>query len=162
MPGLFPAQSAPPAQKTLLQKVLPLIHVVAAWLLLAYFVFWKEPETFSERAYGVVGSENRWSRWAELSRRKPDETWGVQFVPFFWAFTTLTLVLHTWRIFQGLDPVRPPMILSLALQYMPPSLSSLILNIMKYLQIGNVFIDDVAALIFGMGVLIWLASLFTD
>lgn len=80
MPNLFPLPAAAPTPKSLLQRVLPLIHVVAAWILLVYFIFWREPVAFSDNTHGVIGSENRWSRWAELGRRRPDEAWGVQFV----------------------------------------------------------------------------------
>lgn len=80
MPNLFPLPAAAPTPKTLLQRALPLIHVVAAWILLVYFIFWKEPMAFNDNTHGVIGSENGWSRWAELGRRKPDEAWGVQFV----------------------------------------------------------------------------------
>lgn len=60
------------------------------------------------------------------------------------------------------DPVRPPMLLSMALQQMPPTVSSIVLNGMKYMQIGSVFFDDVAALLVGLGLLIWLASWLSD
>ena len=82
-PGMtMPDFLKPPAavaKKTLLQKLLPLIHFLAAWSLLAYFVFWKEPEVFDAQTHGVV-SNSWWARWAELSRRSPQDGFGVQFV----------------------------------------------------------------------------------
>ena len=82
MPNLFQgaAAAAPPAPKTLLQSLLPVIHVMAAWVLLAYFVLFKEPEAYEIRTHGAVQPESRWARWAELIHRKPDDGWGVQFV----------------------------------------------------------------------------------
>lgn len=54
------------------------------------------------------------------------------------------------------------MLLSLALPHLPAPLPSLILNGMKYMQFGSVFIDDIAVLLFGVGAIIWLASWFTN
>lgn len=54
------------------------------------------------------------------------------------------------------------MLLSLALPHLPSPLPSIILNGMKYLQIGSIFVDDIAVLLFGIGVLIWVASWFAN
>ena len=121
--------TAPPAptQRTLLQKIMPIVHLIAGWLLLAYFVIWREPQAYEIKQRAADVSESGWKRWAELGSSSPDSGWGVQFVvsvteihmvivvltflqPFFWAFTTLTLLLHTWRIFKGL--VRSSLIFS--------------------------------------------------
>ncbi|PSS00609.1 hypothetical protein PHLCEN_2v4119 [Hermanssonia centrifuga] len=161
-PNMFGQAAAPPKKKTLLQKIMPLIHFAAAWILLTYFVLWKEPEVFDARTHGIASSDGRWRRWAELGWQNATDGLGVQFVPFFWAFTTLTIVLHSWRIFKGVDPIRPHMLVSLALPHLPPPLPSIILNVMKYLQIGSVFLDDIAALLFGVGLLVWLASWFIN
>ncbi|KAI0761161.1 hypothetical protein BD413DRAFT_591879 [Trametes elegans] len=157
-PGAGLAQSSPPKPKTFVQKLMPIIHVVAAWALLAYFVLWREPEAFDAKTHGAQPAESRWRRWAELSWKSPEDGWGVQTVPFFWAFTTLALVLHSWRIFTNLDPVQPPMLLAFALPHLPPPLRIIITNGLKYLQIGGVFFDDISALIVGVGFLIWAAS----
>ncbi|KAI0089902.1 hypothetical protein BDY19DRAFT_91760 [Irpex rosettiformis] len=155
---------APPvsAQRTLLQKVMPVVHLLAGWLLLAYFVIWREPQAYGVKQRAADVSESGWRRWAELGSRSPEDGWGVQFVPFFWAFTTLTLLLHTWRIFKGLDPVRPHMLVSLALPHLPPPIPSVVLNGMKYWQICSVFLDDIAVLLFGIGLIIWFSSWFVN
>ncbi|KAH9939035.1 uncharacterized protein BXZ73DRAFT_44092 [Epithele typhae] len=158
--GMMPPQMAPPKPKTLLQRLMPLVHVVCAWVLLTYFVLWKEPEAYEIKTHGTSAMEGLWSRWADLSWKAPDDGWGVQAVPFFWAFTTLALVLHTWRIFTNLDPVQPPMLLALALPVLPPPLPAVITNGLKYLQIGGVFLDDMSALLVGIGMLIWVATWF--
>ncbi|RDX51570.1 hypothetical protein OH76DRAFT_1435579 [Lentinus brumalis] len=155
--GLGAAQSAAPKPKTLLQKLMPLVHIIAAWVLLAYFALWKEPEIYEERTHGSVAG-SRWQRWADLAWKAPEGDFGVQWVPFFWAFTTLALVLHSWRIFTRLDPIQPPMLLALALPHLPPPLPAVITNGLKYLQIGGVFLDDISALIVGVGFLIWVAN----
>ncbi|KAI0757546.1 hypothetical protein C8Q80DRAFT_1092190 [Daedaleopsis nitida] len=155
--GVAPAQAAP-KRKTVLQKLMPIVHIVCAWALLAYFVIRREPEVHEAQTHGAV-SEGVWRRWAELSWKAPEDSWSVQTVPFFWAFTTLALVLHTWRIFTRLDPIQPPMLLALALPHLPPPLPAIVTNGLKYLQIGGVFFDDISALIVGTGFLIWLANL---
>ncbi|KAI0717498.1 hypothetical protein C8T65DRAFT_640782 [Cerioporus squamosus] len=152
-----PAFHAAPKPKTLLQKLMPFVHIICAWVLLAYFALWKEPEVYEERTHGSVAG-NRWQRWADLAWKAPDGDFGVQWVPFFWAFTTLALVLNTWRIFTRLDPIQPPMLLSLALPHLPPPLPAVITNGLKYLQIGGVFLDDISALVVGIGFLIWVAN----
>ena len=84
MPDFLKNMAPPPTAvarpKTLLEKLLPIVHLAAAWILLAYFIFWKEPEAYESRTYGAVKSDNRWTRWADLARRRPEEGWGVQFV----------------------------------------------------------------------------------
>lgn len=80
-PGsLFGQPPAPPKPRSLLQKVMPLVHVLAGWLLLAYFILWKEPQAFSERPHAPGGAESAWNRWAELIYKQPEGSWGVQFV----------------------------------------------------------------------------------
>lgn len=50
------------------------------------------------------------------------------------------------------------MLLALALPHLPPPLPAVITNGLKYLQIGGVFLDDISALIVGVGFLIWVAN----
>ncbi|KAI0935601.1 hypothetical protein AcV5_003983 [Taiwanofungus camphoratus] len=147
--------------KSRLQKLMPFMHLLAAWALLAYFVTWREPEAYESRTHGSHVSEGSWKRWAELGWKSAEEGWGVQPVPFFWAFTTLTLVLHSWRIFSEVDAPQPPMLLSLALPHLPPPIPSLITNGLMYLRIAGVFLDDIAGLLVGIGLLVWIAGWLT-
>ncbi|KII94450.1 hypothetical protein PLICRDRAFT_50417 [Plicaturopsis crispa FD-325 SS-3] len=158
--GKAPISLAPPKPRTRLQKLMPLIHLASFWSLLVFFAFWKEPEVFSV-THGDLGAEGRWARWGELSWTKPNAA-GVQFVPFFWAFITLEIAFHSLRIFSGFDAVAPPMLLSLALPYLPPPLPSIITNGLKYLQMGSLFLDDLAGLVFGLGVIVLVASWVTS
>ncbi len=83
MPPIFGQSQVPlkpPAPKTFLQKVMPLIHLLVAWILLAYFVAWKEPEVFEEKSHGSLTSGGVWSRWAQLGWKHPGEGFGVQLV----------------------------------------------------------------------------------
>lgn len=84
----------------------------------------------------------------------------VEDLPRAGTFSNLSLYsrIDISRPFQ--DPVQPPMLLSLALPHLPAPLPSVIINGMKYMQIGSVFFDDIAVLLFGVGFIIWLASWF--
>ena len=75
-----PSQAAPPKPKTLLQKLMPVVHIVCAWALLAYFVLWKEPEAYDAKTHGVSTTDGAWRRWAELNWKSPEDGWGVQTV----------------------------------------------------------------------------------
>jgi len=95
-----PQSRTEPRPKTVIQKLLPLLHVIAIWALLAFFIFWREPEAFQARNSVVVSSGNIWNRWAKLaSGAAAQSTWGIEIVPFFWAFVSLELALSSTRIF---------------------------------------------------------------
>lgn len=96
---MFGKMAAPPKPKTMLQRLLPLIHVLSMWCLVAFFVIWKEPEVWAIEGKGPDGWGEMWRRWAELGRGQTPglsggglklgrEAWGVQVVvrlstPFF-------------------------------------------------------------------------------
>ena len=69
-PGMTGKASVDVPEPTTLQKVMPLLHIVAMWCLLAYFVLWAEPQM-----YRAVNGEDEgvglWRRWAELGRHSP-------------------------------------------------------------------------------------------
>ncbi|KAJ6498175.1 hypothetical protein C8R47DRAFT_1010064 [Mycena vitilis] len=155
---------APP--KTLAQRLMPALHLIAVWMLLLYFVIMREPAAHEVASAGAAepgGIGFAW-RWRQLigggkgALGPLASAWGVQAVPFFWAFVTLELVLHSLRIFSGFDAFRPPMLLGLALPFLPPPIQSVIVHSMKYLQMGSMFLDDVAAVVVGVGLVIWLAT----
>ncbi|KAL4069025.1 hypothetical protein J3A83DRAFT_4373295 [Scleroderma citrinum] len=156
--GKAPASATPPQPPSLLQKLLPLLHMVCMWILLAFFVFWKEPQVYAEK----TGNDevSIWQRWRTLALRRPDEAgwWGVQLAPFFWTFMTLQIMLHSFRIFSGHAHVQPPKLLAFALPHLPPPLRSSITNGLQYLQLAGVFLDDIAAIVFGIGVVVLIAS----
>lgn len=41
---------------------------------------------------------------------------------------------------------------------LPPILSTIIMTVLKYLQIGSIFLDDLAGLLVGTGLLVYIAS----
>ena len=81
-PNLFgqPPAPAQPTKKTFLQKIMPLVHLLAGWILLSYFILWKEPQAYEMQPHAASTSSSIWSRWAELGWKKPEDNWGVQFV----------------------------------------------------------------------------------
>lgn len=60
------------------------------------------------------------------------------------------------------DAPQLPTLLAIALPQLPPPLPSLITNGFAYLKIGSVFLDDIAALLVGIGLFIWVAGWITD
>ncbi|KAF8816710.1 hypothetical protein BYT27DRAFT_7333322 [Phlegmacium glaucopus] len=155
-------------EPTKLQKAMPLLHILAMWCLLAYFVLWAEPHMHSavngEDDGGAVGL---WRRWAELGRHSPllenvTQAFRIQLVPFFWAFTTLQIALHSLRIFSGFNSVQPPMLLAMTLPHLPPPFPSIIINSLKYMQMGSLFLDDLAGLVVGIGFIIYFSGWFTQ
>lgn len=93
---------------------------------------------------------------------------------------TLQVMLHSLRIFTGhvsvvrLDEatlmftqpsqneVQPPALLALAISHIPPPFPSLITNGLRYLRMGGAFLDDLSAVVFGMGMVIVIASWFAS
>lgn len=60
------------------------------------------------------------------------------------------------------NEVQPPTLLALALPHLPPPLPSVITNGLRYLRMGSAFMDDIAAIIFGIGMIILITSWLAD
>jgi hypothetical protein len=67
------APPAPPKPKTLIYKLLPIVHILASFLLLLYFVLRIEPA-----AYGEVGGP--WVRWHDLRKDAGQLGWSLKAV----------------------------------------------------------------------------------
>jgi len=144
--------------KTMLQKLLPLVHILFVWLLFAFFVLFQEPGTFATNVRWQSGSETSlWQRWAELGAEMDGITFH-QSQPFMWAFTTLELVLFSFRVFSGFDPIAQPTILTAILPMLPPQLSSISLNGLRYLQIFGTLLDDLAAVLIAIGFVVFVCG----
>ncbi|EAU93278.2 hypothetical protein CC1G_12184 [Coprinopsis cinerea okayama7 len=166
-PGFNPSKSpvqeaAPPQPPSKFQRLMPLVHLLAMWCLLAYFIFYFEPKAYVEQA-GFVDGANQWSRWANLIRTSPTaatitKVFKVQLVPFFWAFLTLEVMLHSLRIFSKSDKIQPPTLLALALPHIPAPFPSIIINSLKYWRMLSLFLDDIAGLVVGLGFIIYFAG----
>ncbi|KAG2134575.1 uncharacterized protein EDB93DRAFT_1254464 [Suillus bovinus] len=123
------------------------------------FILFKEPQTLVERSGGF--SETFWKRWAELAWRGSSiEGWGVQFVPFMWTFMTVQVILHSIRISTGNNQVQPPVLLALALPHLPPPFPSIITNGLRYIRMGSAILDDLSAVVFGIGMVVLIAGWF--
>jgi len=157
--GKAPAPPAPASPPSTLQKFMPLLHILCTWFILAFFVLYKEPQVFVEHSGGAV--DTLWKRWAELAWRSSSlQGWGVQFVPFMWVFMTVQVMLHSVRIFTGNNQVQPPTLLALALPHLPSPFPSIITNGLRYIQMAGAILDDLSAVIFGIGVFVLIAGWF--
>lgn len=61
-------------------------------------------------------------------------------------------------MFAGIDQRAPPFLIQLALPYLPAPIPALITNGLRYIQMAGVIADDLAALIFGLGLIVWIGS----
>jgi GET complex subunit GET2 len=52
------------------------------------------------------------------------------------------------------------MLLALVLPHLPPPLPLIIDNSLKYMQMGSLFLDDLAGLVVGIGFIIYFSSWF--
>jgi len=148
--------------KTAIPKLLPLLHVISVWGLVAVFIFWREPEAF--RAHSVVvPSGNIWPRWARLAHDTAEQSaWGIEIVPFFWAFVSLELALNSTRIFFDFDSTQPPLLLTLTLPYLPKPLPSMIIYGLKYVQLFGMLVDGLAAAVVAMGLFIAASGIYEN
>ncbi|TRM63009.1 hypothetical protein BD626DRAFT_44630 [Schizophyllum amplum] len=187
-PGQTQQQQKPTKPPSRLQRALPLVHAVAVWTLLAYFVFFR-PASAAEMKVGsgwgsygdpqtwmganswtswIAFDASKWRRggagwwpWAQLARRAPDlGVWEttVGAQPFVYAFLVLEMLLHSVRIVNGVDAVQPPALLALALPHLPPALSSTIVHGMKYVRMAGLVLDDVAFLVLALAALVVVAG----
>jgi len=154
----FPAVQKP---KTLLQKLLPMVHILSVWLLFGFFVLWREPTLHSVSVPWQSDSPGGiWRRWAWLASETggKEGVWSVQNLPFMWAFITLELILFSFRVLSGFDPIAPPTMLSFVLPMLPPQFSSLIMNGLRYLQMFGILLDDLAAALVAVGFMVVLSG----
>lgn len=136
------------------KAILGLLQTILSWLLLAYFVWWVEPAAYVQQ----VGSLDvgRWSRWAVLGENqlKMSEvllTFRVHPVPFFWAFAALEISFRFYTIRGSFAPENTIQ----SLLGIIPGLSS----VGGIVSIVWLFLNDLASIVFGLGVIVCLASL---
>lgn len=89
--------------KSHMQKLLPLLHVIAVWALVAFFIFQQEPEAFQARNAAVVSSGDIWNRWARLATGAAEQsTWSIEIVVSRpWVAATSPDLTSTTAIFLG-------------------------------------------------------------
>jgi GET complex subunit GET2 len=79
--GAVSQSKAETKPKTAIQKLLPILHVIAVWALVAFFIFWQEPEAFRARNSAVVSTGDIWNRWARLANSPAERSsWGIEIV----------------------------------------------------------------------------------
>jgi hypothetical protein len=76
------------------RKLLPLIHLVTIWVLVAYFVFFQEPKAFQTHGTTVAGGQ--WRRWAKLgsASAKAIDFLEIQVVVRWPVLSTSIINLH--------------------------------------------------------------------
>ncbi|KAM0752195.1 hypothetical protein T439DRAFT_324265 [Meredithblackwellia eburnea MCA 4105] len=164
----FPAQP-----KSLLDKLFPLVHLLSMFLLAAYAVISLEPAN-KVGLYGWmgVGKKVDWNAWAALIRKRPTSLApgksglvqeavgqlsgiGLAQVPLLWLFVSVELVLQTTRLFLVRNRPAPPGILNSILPILSqfsPQLATLIHTSLKWVSLLSIIINDLAVLIFCIGI----------
>ncbi|GAA6003854.1 hypothetical protein JCM10207_006437 [Rhodosporidiobolus poonsookiae] len=167
-PFMQPPVSPFPAQpKTLLDRVFPLVHLLAMVGLAVYAIVFLEPAK-RVSAYGWTGTEHGidWSAWGALLSQKPSE-YGVASqvvgfhqlaeVPLLWMFVSVELVLQTTRLFLVRNRPAPPGLLNSILPLLSqfsPQLGLAIQTGVRYLDLFSTCLNDLAVLVFCIGVAI--------
>ena len=115
-----------PKPKPVLQKALPLIHLISVWCLLAYFVLFVEPKTYAQANVPVLGAGTEgslkrdsvflWRRWSELAQGqtlgKGLTTFRLQIVVNKFFSSLFTCRFNVTAFFLGFHDARnhPPLI----------------------------------------------------
>jgi len=159
MPDAF-ASAMPQVErpKTLLEKLLPLLHAASTILFLLFFLSWTNAS--STATEGMLSTDH-WRRWGDLATSKPAFGWSSDHRHVLWAFLSLQVALHSLRIFTHSSPPRVPMLLSLALPHLPHPFPMVIQTGMRYMQMAGLLLDDVSILVVGIGAVIFLARWYT-
>ncbi|GAA6038406.1 hypothetical protein JCM8097_007633 [Rhodosporidiobolus ruineniae] len=158
---------APPAPKTLLERVFPLVHILAMVGLAVYAVVFLEPAR-RVAEYGWTGTEDGidWKAWGALLSQKPREYGAVAEavgfrqlaeVPLLWMFISTELVLQTTRLFLVRNTSSPPGLIASALPLLSqfsPQLGGIVQTGFRYLDLFTACLNDLAVLIFCIGVVI--------
>ncbi|GAA5823801.1 hypothetical protein JCM11251_003298 [Rhodosporidiobolus azoricus] len=166
-PMANPFLQPPPPPRTFLDRVFPLIHLLAMVGLAVYAVVFLEPARRITE-YGWTGTDSGidWSAWGALLSVKPKDygaaAHAVGFrqlaeVPLLWLFISIELVLQTSRLFLVRNRPSPPGLLSSVLPLLSqfsPQLGMLIQTGFKYLDLFSTCLNDLAVLIFCIGMVV--------
>ncbi|GAA5968143.1 hypothetical protein JCM21900_001091 [Sporobolomyces salmonicolor] len=162
-----PVSPFPPAPKSFLDRIFPLVHLVAMVGLAAYAVVWLEPNRrLGLYRWGGGQGGIEWAAWGALAARKPRELGSVgeavvggslAEVPLLWLFVSVELVLQTTRVFLVRNRPSPPSILSSLLPLLSqfsPQLGLAIQTGVRYIDLFSTCLNDLAVLIFCIGVVV--------
>ncbi|GAA6063661.1 hypothetical protein JCM10212_001660 [Sporobolomyces blumeae] len=158
---------APPAPKTLLDKLLPLIHLLSMIGLSVYAIVYMEPTRRIQNVYGAAAASTAdagidWSAWGALASRRPvangvvGQAVGLQLasVPLLWMFVTVELVLQTTRAFLVRNRPPPPGLLTTVLPILSqfsPRAGLVVETGSKYVTLVSTCVNDLAVVIFCVG-----------
>ncbi|GAA5989490.1 hypothetical protein JCM5350_005936 [Sporobolomyces pararoseus] len=161
--------ASPPQPKTFLDKVFPLIHLLAMVGLAVYSVVWWEPS----KRFGLYGQSELqgidWSAWGALASTRPKNSGivgqlvGGQLaeIPLLWMFVSVELVLQTSRIFLLRNRAPTPSMLNSVLPLLSqfsPQLGLVLTTLTKYFQLFSTCLNDLAVLIFVIGIVILIGQ----
>ncbi|GAA6046956.1 hypothetical protein JCM3770_003449 [Rhodotorula araucariae] len=163
-----PTSPFPPAPKTFLDRVFPLVHILAMVGLAAYVVAVYEPAK-RLALYGWTGENGGvdWYAWGSLLSR-PSRTienamsqklgFGtLAEVPLLWMFVSVELVLQTTRLLLVRNRPAPPGILNSILPLLSqfsPQLGLALQTGVRYLDLFSTCLNDLAVLVFCIGVVV--------
>ncbi|BGP42180.1 hypothetical protein JCM10450v2_006270 [Rhodotorula kratochvilovae] len=163
-----PASPFPPAPKTFLDRVFPLVHILAMVGLAVYVVAVYEPAK-RLALYGWTGENGGvdWYAWGSLLSRQPrtienavSKKLGfgtLAEVPLLWMFVSVELVLQTTRLFLVRNRPAPPGILNSLLPLLSqfsPQLGLALQTGVRYLDLFTTCLNDLAVLVFCIGVVV--------
>ncbi|KAK0558432.1 hypothetical protein OC844_005158 [Tilletia horrida] len=183
-PGSSAQAAAPPQGKigrTALDKAFDLLRalIMIVFAFLAVSSLFSRPSTDlltgTGAKEGILSTDDHQAhllqRWASLAYRKPAE-WEAQFfqmesfgltsstVPIFWLFISVELALQSSRILLFANRPPPPSILNTALNILPvpPQLAQLIRTGASYVGLLSALLNDLAIVLFGVGLTILWAQ----
>lgn len=154
------AMAPPPERpKTLLEKLLPLLHATSVVAFLLFFL--TRANSYVSSTEDVL-STKYWTRWGDLATSSPKYGWSEEHQYVLYTFLALQLGLHSLRIFTQASPPRAPMLLSLALPHLPPPFPTVIQTGMRYFQMAGLLLDDISVFLVGIGIVIFTARWYTS
>ncbi|GAA5859022.1 hypothetical protein JCM8547_003971 [Rhodosporidiobolus lusitaniae] len=165
--GGNPFMAPPPPPRTFLDRVFPLVHILAMVGLAVYAVAILEPAR-RVAEYGWTGTESGidWNAWGALLVNRPREYGAVAEaagfrqlaeVPLLWMFVSVELVLQTTRLFLIRNNSSPPGLLSSILPLLSqfsPQLGYILQTGVRYLDLLTTCLNDFAVLVFCIGVVV--------
>ncbi|KAI5448951.1 hypothetical protein NCC49_005745 [Naganishia albida] len=167
-PGSSPFAAAPPAatEKTLLARLMPLIHVLTISVCFALTILIWEPSVWASGAGAgravvqtIGGRDKRWSGLRGDSGGLASDvlTSGWASLPVFWAFVSLEILLYS--IETMLTPPSPPRLPAPVAQFLPlvpQRYSRPLLRVLKIAGMASRVVGDACLLVFlfGMAVII--------
>ncbi|EJD55127.1 hypothetical protein AURDEDRAFT_140797 [Auricularia subglabra TFB-10046 SS5] len=137
----------PRRTRTFSQRLLGVLRLVAVILLVGWSVYWQRLHSASW--------EQRARAWGDLNQKRDDREVLMLPTMFFWTFLTLLIGQHAFRILDDNEPVSLPTLVSIALPHLPAPLPSIIVNGARYYSLLSLVLDDIAALVFALGVVVW-------